>query len=145
MDFKQQQDAIKTYIETNLKNTLQTRGLADFDRYIDDFVDLDKYTAKKQLFFNFGTYDFTNLSNESDSEDFEFSVYLVFRKDSTTNLRNNMLDYCSAFWEMFDNSGNNLGGIADYGAIMTVDFYPAAEGNLDVKVAELTIQLHTER
>lgn len=145
MDFKQQQDAIKKYIQDNLPATLTQFQLADFDGYIDDFVDLDKYTKAKQLFFNFGSYDFTGLTNESGAEEFEFSVYLTFRKDKTDNLRNNMLNYCSAFYDMFEKSGGNLGGIADWGYISTVDFYPAAEGNMDIKVAELTIHLTTER
>ena len=144
MDFKSQQNAIKTYIESHLPAILTAGNLTDFDAYIDDFLDLDKYTKSRQLFYNFSYYNYDYLSNESQSNEFEFSVYLVFRNDKVALLRDNMLDYASAFYEMFDESGCNLGGIADYGLIRTVEFFPAAEGHKDVKIAELTVRLITE-
>lgn len=144
MDFKTQQNNIKEYIEEHLPSVLTSMNLANMDAYIDDFLDLDQYSKSKQLFYNFSYYNYDFLSNESESEIFEFSVYLVFRKDNSDNLRDNMLDYATAFYKMFEDSGCNLGGIADYGRIETVQFYPAAEGYPKVKIAELTIRLHTE-
>lgn len=145
MNFKQHQEQIKTYIENNLPVVLTSAGLDNFDAYIDDFIDLDKYTKSKQLFYNFNYYNFDNLSNESNTEDFEFSVLLVFRKGNQTSLKDNMLNYASAFYKMFEDSGKNLEGIADYGIIQTVNFYPFAEGYDQVKIAELTVHLYTER
>lgn len=145
MDFKTQQDAIKTYIESHLPDVLTEMNLSNIDAYIDDWLDLDKYKKSKQLFYAFGMYNFDNLSNESESEDFEFSVYLVFRNGKTENLRNMMLNYSTAFYKMFDVSGCNLGGISDSGKIQSLGLYPMAEGHPDVKVAEITIRLYTEK
>lgn len=145
MDYKAQQDAIKEYIETNLPLVLQEISLNNFDAYVDDFLDLDMYTKAKQLFYGFNEYNYNTLTNESKSEEFQFSIYLVFRKDKREDLKAQMLNYASAFDKMFEDSGCNFGGIADYGEINTVQFYLAAEGNLDVKVAELSITLYTER
>lgn len=145
MDFRTQQEQIKVYIESHLPGFLSAQNLGNFDAYIDDFLDFDKYTKSRQLFYNFGFYNFDDLSNESESEDFEFSVYMVFRNGKSTDLKNNMLDYASAFYKMFDASGRNLDGIADMGIIQSVTFYPASEGNVNVKVAELQIRLYTEK
>lgn len=144
MDFLQHQEEIKAYIETVMPTILADAELDNYDDYIDDFLDLDKYAKKKQLFYNFNNYTFDYMSNESNVEDFDFSVYLVFRGDKVSNLRKQMLNYASAFYKMFEDDGN-LGGIADYGIIQTISFYPAAEGYEDVKVAEVSMRLHTER
>lgn len=145
MDFKQHQADIKNYIESNLPSVLQECNLADFDSYIDDFIDLDKYTKSKQLFYSFDYYNYEDISNESNVEDFTFSVLLVFRKGKDSELKENMLNYASAFYRMFELSGNNMKGVADYGIIQNVQFYPFAEGYPEVKIAELTIHLYTER
>ena len=150
MDYKEQQNRIKAYIQNNYPiaieslNELKNLELQPIEAYIDDFLDLDLYGKSRQLFFNFGTYNYDYLSNDSEDEDFVFSIYLVFRKASVSTLRENMLDYATAFYKMFDDSGRNFGGIADYGKIETVQFYPAAEGHPGVKIAELTIRLHSE-
>lgn len=145
MDYRQHQDAIKAFIETNLPNALNEMGLKNLDAYIDDFLDFDKYTKSRQLFYDFGVYQNETLTNETKQEEFEFSIYLVFKQDKTENLKKNMLDYATAFYNMFDDTGNNLGGIADYGEIPTVRFYSATAGDLKQKVAELIIKLYTER
>lgn len=145
MDFEQYQNEIKNAVQTNLGIKLQELNLADFDRYVDDYVDLDKYTNAKTLFFDFVGYNFEDLSNESNVEDFEFSVYMAFRKDTQSNLKKNMLKYSSAFYQMFGETGNNLGGVSDYGIITQVQFYDTAEGNPDIKVAHLTVHLFSER
>lgn len=145
MDFKNQQDAIKTYIETHLPDVLNDMGLSNFDDYIDDFIDLDLYKKSKQLFYNFNNYNFENLSNESETEDLEFSVYFAFRNNKPSELRNQMLNYSTAFYRMFDESGRNLGGISDDGIIQTLSLYPSAEGYKDIKIAELIIHLYTEK
>lgn len=145
MNFEAQQNAIKNYIETNLPLVLAEAELPDFDAYIDDFIDLDEYQKPKQLFYSFGSYNYDDLSNESNSETLQFSVYLCFMDNTRALIKEQMLKYSAAFYEMFARSGNNFKGIADYGKIDTVDFYNAAEGNEDIKVAEITFTLITER
>lgn len=145
IDFKKQQMNIKKYISDNLPYFLSEMGLSNLDAYIDDYLDLDKYPKPKQMFFDFGFYNNDYLSNESISEDFQFMIVLAFKSAKQTALKDNMLDYTTAFCKMFEESGYNLGGIADYGLIESVNFYSAVEGNPDIKIAELSIRLHTER
>ena len=144
MDFKAQQNSIKKYISDNFKTTLAAGNLPDMDAYIDDYLDLDKYSKAKQLFYFFNYYNYDDLTNESGAEEFEFSIFLVFKNNTVETLRTQMLDYTSAFCNMFRASGENLGGIADYGRIQSVEFFPAAEGHKEVKVAEIIIKLFTE-
>lgn len=145
IDFLKQQNEIKNYIATNLPIVLAEAELNNFDAYIDDYIDLDLYQKQKQLFYSFGSYNYENLSNESNSENLQFSVYLIFQDNLGSISKELMLKYAAAFYEMFSRSGNNFNGIGDYGKIDTVDFYNAAEGNQDIKAAEITISLYTER
>ena len=145
INFKSYQDGIKDYIETNLMALLEESGMDNFTAYVDDFVDFDKYTQSKVLFYDFGEYTFEALSNESEAEDLEFKVVLAFRGSQNATLKDNALTYAAAFYQMFEASGNNFGGLADYGRIETVNFYNAVEGSKNIKLAELTIFLHTER
>lgn len=144
MDYREQQNSIKTYIETYYPQYLTQAEKPQIEAYIDDFLDLDKYSKSRQLFYFFDYYNYEYLSNQSESEEFEFKVYIVFKNDRVQNLRDNLLDYTSIFYTMFDQSGRNLGGIADYGQITSVEFFPAAEGHREVKIAEITIKLFTE-
>lgn len=144
MDFETQQNAIKTYIQSHLPTVLTAKNMSNLDAYVDDFLDLDKYTKSKQLFYDFNEYNFDVLTGQSRQEEFRFSIYLVFRKSAKADLKSQMLQYASALYEMFETSGSNFGGIADYGEISTVQFYLAAEGNLDVKIAQVDFTLYTE-
>lgn len=145
IDFLTQQENIQEYIKTNYPVVLQEQGLDDVGAYINDFLDFDKYNKKTQLFFDFGNYTFNALSNESNSEDMELHIYLSFRGDSAKELNQRMMRYTAGFYEMFDRSGCNFGGLADFGTIESVSFFQATEGNANLKVAELKLKLQTER
>ena len=145
IDFLTQQENIQEYIKTNYPVVLQEQGLENVGAYINDFLDFDKYNKKTQLFFDFKSYTFHSLSNESNSEELELHIYLSFRGDSAKELNKKMLLYSAGFHEMFERSGCNFGGLTDFGIIETTTFYPETEGNPNLKVAELTLKLQTER
>lgn len=145
IDFEQRQAEIKAYIKTNLPIVLTEMQLADFDEYIDDFLDLDKYQKSKQLFFNFGSYTYDHLSNESENEELTLNIYLVFQKAKSSELVSRMKKYTTALIEMFKRSGNNFDGLVDIGIFENVSFFLAAEGTTDVKIADVQFKLTTER
>lgn len=145
IDFQTQQTSIKNYIETNFPNVLQELELPAPGAYIDDFLNLDKYKKAVQLFYDFGEYSFSDLSNESNVEDLVMTVYLTFNNDKASALKEKMVKYTACFYEMFNRSGCNFGGIADFGQIESVKMYQAAEADINVKVAEISIRLRTER
>ena len=144
MDFKAQINGIKNYIESNLPEVLKSANLSNFDAYIDDFLDFDLYTKSNQLFYDFGFYNFEDLSNESNQGDFEFSVQLAFRNDTPANLNSKMLEYAAAFYKMFEDSGKNFGGVFDFGKITASSFYRFVEGKKGIKLVELTMHLGFE-
>ena len=145
IDFLTQQENIQKYIETNYPKVLNEQGLENVGAYINDFLDFDKYTKNTQLFYDFGNYDFSSLSNESNSEEIELHIYLTFKGASAKDLNKKMVKYTAGFYEMFERSGDNFDGLADFGIIESVSFFQATEGNPNVKLAELRIKLQTER
>ena len=145
IDFLTQQENIQAYIETNYPKVLEEIGLENVGAYINDFLDFDKYTKNTQLFYDFGNYDFSSLSNESNTEEIDLRIYLTFKGASSGDLNKKMMRYTAGFYEMFERSGCNFDGLADFGTIESVSFFQATEGNTNVKLAELRIKLQTER
>lgn len=144
IDFTKEQDKIKDYIEHNLNTYLINNGVEPIDAFIDDFIDLDKFKKKNQLFYNFEKYNFSTLSSNSNKQTLEFSVFLACRGASNTELKVKVGKQASVFYEMFEDSGTSLGGIADDGEITGVTFYYRAEGSVNIKVAEINITLSSE-
>lgn len=145
VDYTKQQQEIKNYIETNFPLILAEINLEDMSQYVDDFIDFDKYIKNRTLFYDFGNYNYSTLSNESNTEELVFSVYLAFRDKKVANLRDTMTKYASAFYEMFERGNGNLNGLSDFGLIETVRFYNATEANISIKMVELEVRLKTER
>ncbi|EMB20700.1 hypothetical protein HMPREF9723_02160 [Treponema denticola OTK] len=145
MNFLDQQEKIQEYIKKNYKIVLSELSLEDVNDYIDDYLDFDKYTKAKILFFDFGKYKFNSLSNESNEEEFEFKIYIAFRNGKAKDLKSLMLKYTAAFYEMFERSGGNFNGVADFGVIEDITFYNATEANINIKLSEISIKLKTER
>lgn len=143
IDFGLKQTEIKNYIEENFTKSLEAIGL-DNVNYIDDFLDLDKYQKNNQLFYDFSNWDFSSLSNESNSATLHFNIYLTFRNGRVSALSDTMYKYAAAFYDMFHKSGDNFSGIFDYGIIENCKFYQAAEANVNVKVCAVSIRLVVE-
>ncbi|MGI5068277.1 hypothetical protein [Treponema denticola] len=145
LNFVDQQEKIQDYVKKNYKIVLKELNLEDISEYVDDYLDFDKYKKNKSLFFDFGKYSFDSLSNESNQEELEFRVYIVFRNGKSKDLKKELAKYTACFYEMFERSGGNFNGIADFGSIDEIAFYNAVEGNVNLKLSELTIKLKTER
>lgn len=145
MNFLDQQEKIQEYIKKNYRIVLSELNLEDVNDYIDDYLDFDKYTKAKILFFDFGKYKFNSLSNESNEEEFEFKIYIAFRNGKAKDLKSLMLKYTAAFYEMFERSDGNFNGVADFGVIEDITFYNATEANINIKLSEISIKLKTER
>jgi len=145
INFLEQQQQIKDYIESHYPIVLEEMGLPNISAYIDDFLDLDKYQKPKQLFYNFGTYNYDHLTNESENEIVTLNIYLTFQKAKPSELITQMKQYTAAFIEMFKRSGNNFEGLVDIGIYENVYFYLAAEGSTDVKIADIQLRLTSER
>lgn len=142
-DFLQQQDAIEAFIKAEYKNYM-IGNLPPPDSYVDDFLDLDKYREDFTLFFDFVSLGFERETNSSENQETSLSVFLVLRNDTVEKLREKQLKHASAFYRFFYASGGNFGGAADYGKIESVAFFNAAEGQRNVRIAQIDIVLHNE-
>lgn len=143
--FLNRETAIRNYIETNIGEYLEEELAKPFDAFINDFLDLDKYKHPKCLFYNFGNYDLSPNSNESESGNFVFDIFLVFRQDTPEALHQEMVQTVDAFYNMIRGDiGFNLGGAVDIINNISVDFYNAGEGNPNLKIAAITFNTTTE-
>jgi hypothetical protein len=143
VNFFSQQNEIKDFIETNYKDYMLD-GLSPPQAYVDDFLDLDKYRQDFSLFFNFSSYTFERETNISENQETVLTVFLVVRNDDGDMLREKLLKYATSFYKFFDDTDRNFGGLVDYGKIESLTFFNAAEGQKNVKVAQVDIVLHNE-
>jgi hypothetical protein len=144
MDFLEQQSKIFNYIKDNYK-TFLIDNLPEPNIYVDDsLLDFDKYKSDFTLFVGFNYYGYEALSNESTSQKTSIDVFLVVRNASVEELKPKLLRYTTSFFKFFEDTGSNFGGIADYGIIEGITFYPYVEGQKNIKVAEINVSITTE-
>lgn len=144
INYKELHKRTKEYIEEHLPEVLEEMELRNLDAYIDDYVDLDAYRKPRQLFYQFNAYNFEPLSNESNNAECTFSIFLTFIGQKSSDLSDVMLVYTMALEMMFAKSGNSFEGLYDYGIIESTQFYQAAEGDKNKKVAEITFRMNIE-
>jgi hypothetical protein len=142
-DFLKQQNEIEAFIEAGYRNYM-TGGLSPPQAYIDDFPDLDKYRQDFTLFFNFASLSFERETNSSENQETLLAVLLVVRNGETGRLREKLLNYAASFYRFFYAAGGNFDGIVDYGKIEGVTFFNAAEGQKNIRAAQIDIVLHNE-
>jgi hypothetical protein len=142
VNFLEQQNSIIAYIKEHYKDF--TGSLAEPNEYITDFLDLDKYKSNFTMFFNFGGYTFDWKTNESELQETELFIYLVLRNAPSKTLRDNMLEYTTAFYQMFDEGDQCFKGVIDYGKITEINFYEWAEANKGIKISEILLTLRNE-
>ena len=155
LDIVDFEDKVKEYIENTFPAYLGE--LAAVDEYTDDFIDLDKHRKAVTVFYDFASYSFDELSNMSRDETCELHVFFALRGAKEADLRDNARKYASAFYNFFYDDGDsdsgvtveeycnrNFAGLVDTGIVQTVAFYDAAEGNTNIKIAELTLSLKME-
>ena len=155
MNFEAQQNAIKDYIEEHLPAVLNALKLENFDTHkendkdkdkilIDDFLNFDRYKQNKMLFIIFDYYNFDGLTNQSNQNDMTLELTAVFRGANRATTKSNMMQYSQALYQMFEESGRCFGGACDFGKVTQLELFPFAEGNPNMKIAQMTIQLTTE-
>jgi hypothetical protein len=143
INFLSQQDRILEYIKDHYQEYIP-EGYAPPNDYTCDFLDLDEYKNDFTVFFDFGYYAFNLKTNESELQEFELTVYLVARNDTPKKLREKILEYATAFYQMFDYGEQCFDGAVDYGAITGIIFYDIVEGSKNLKAAEITLTLRSE-
>lgn len=143
INFLEQQDRILDYIQNHYEEYIP-EGYGPPDNYTSDFMDLDKYKNDFTVFFDFGTYTFSLKTNESELQEFILTTNLVVRNDKSEKLRKKILEYVTAFYQMFDQSDQCFDGAVDYGKINSITFFDWVEGSKNLKVAEIELLLRNE-
>ncbi|MDR0411247.1 MAG: hypothetical protein LBH75_04650 [Treponema sp.] len=142
MDYRAKENAVLEFIKTHLNE--YTVDLDAVTHFYNEWLDLSRYNFDVTLWTDFNAYAYQDLSSQSRLETGSLVVYIVCRNAVEQVLHDRLRDYTSAFFNMFEDTGCNFGGHADYGIIESVKFFDAAEGNPTLKVAEMTITFYKE-
>ena len=144
MDYQCKEERILEFIQDNFNAYLPGEGLKPIVHFLNEWLDLDRFNYDATLWTYFNAYAYQDLSNESRLETGNLTIYIVVRNSAESTLHKRLRDYASAFFTMFERTGCNFGGCADYGIIESVNFYDAAEGNPALKVVEINVTFYKE-
>jgi hypothetical protein len=142
MDYKQKEENIVKYVQDNFNDYVENGK--PVDRYINEFLDFDTFNYDNSVFFEFDNYSYEQISNESQLETLSMAIFIAVRNDTERNLHDNLRNYATAFYKMFEGSGCNFRGLFDQGIITDVDFYDAVEGDKSKKLCKMDITLYKE-
>lgn len=142
MDFYELQQKIEKYIEDNFNAYLEEQELAT-PSYVSDYLDFDKYKSSFTVFFDFDSYNFENLSNESMEANLTLDLYFVVRNGISSTLKQKLMQYVSKFYSFFY-SDRTLGGTVDFGTITEINNYDAVQGDKGIKITQITMNLELE-
>ncbi len=142
MDFYELEENITKYIEDGFTSYLQEANLSK-PTYVKDVIDLDKYKYSFTVFFDYASFYFENLSNESQKASVSLDLYFVRRNGVPERLRQDLLNYVSKFYAWFYND-RSLGDIIDYGTITELNNYDAASGDKGIKITQITLSMELE-
>ena len=143
-DFTEKETAVKKFVETKLPEYFESAGIGEIDGFVDDFLDFDKYKKNTVIFYDFESYNFGDLTNESNESRANISLRIALRGAAAESLRDKLRIACSAVYQMSEDNGGNFGGIYDFGKITQVSFFNAANGNASLKVARIDFECRTE-
>lgn len=142
MDFYKLEENISEYIEKSFSEYLKKLELTK-PLFVKDSIDLDKYKGNLTVFFDFASFNFENLTNESQSTNLILDLYFVRRNGTSEKLRKELLTYISKFYKWFYKD-RTLGGFIDFGTIEELNNYDAASGDKGIKISQITIKMQLE-
>lgn len=142
MDFFELQEKIENYIKENFSAYLENEKLS-LPVFVSDYLDLDKYKASFTVFFDFDSYNFENLTNESMKANLTLDLFFVCRNGTSTTLKKKLMNYVSKFYSFFY-SERSFGGIVDFGTITEINNYDAVQGDKGIKISQITLNLEVE-
>lgn len=142
MDFYELQQKIENYIKEKFSAFLENENLSK-PSFVSDYLDLDKYKSNFTIFFDFNSYNFENLSNESMTANLTLDLFFVARNGTSDTLKKNLMNYVSKFYSFFY-SERSFCGIVDFGTITEINNYDAVFGDKGIKITQITMNLELE-
>jgi hypothetical protein len=143
MDYQNKENEIVEFIGNNFNKYL-IENSNPVEHFINEFLDLDQYNYNASVWFDFDSYNYQELTNESRLETCNMRIFIVVRNETEKKLHKYLRDYTSTLYGLFEKTGYNFGGIADYGLITDIRFYGAVEGDKNKKLSEVTFTLVRE-
>ena len=107
---------------------------------IQDFPDTDNMRCSTMFNIVAQYGENEELTIQSDLATLDVSVFITAKRDKSTNLQKKVFGYYSAFEIMLWNH-QNLDGLTDFADVVSADYYPAVEGDINVAGIEISIQL----
>lgn len=142
MDFYELQQKIENYIKEKFSAFLENENLSK-PSFVSDYLDLDKYKSNFTIFFDFNSYNFENLSNESMTANLTLDLFFVARNGTSDTLKKNLMNYVSKFYSFFY-SERSFCGIVDFGTITEINNYDAVSCDKGIKITQITMNLELE-
>ncbi len=105
-----------------------------------DFPNVDQMPMKNMFYIQPDYAEFEALTTSSDVSSFRVSVFILSKKETKANLTILNYGYYNALCELL-RSNMTLDGTVDFTDINDVTFYPAVEANLNVRGAELSLEI----
>jgi hypothetical protein len=143
MNLKETQKTFIDFIENNYETYLQEYNIKK-PIITTDFLDFDKYKYDFTCFVDFNRVTFQNNQFKDDcsgSMQFNISIYLVHRNDTSENIKDKMLNSTSAFYELLEY--NNIKKIQNKN-ITEINNYNIVEGTKYIAVSEVSINIEME-
>ena len=123
MDLLEQEKKIEDKIKEKYTAYLTEKNYAAPDEWVDDApLDMDKYKKSFTVYFDFGKNTFSKLSNISDRQDIELTIYIVVRNSKDSELKDKNLNYVSCLYDCLQNC-NGLDGAVDLLTIENINNY----------------------
>jgi len=141
LDLNTIQTKIIEYIDSNYERYLSKYGIKK-PQITTDFIDLDKYKNNFTLFIDFNKINFNKTKFTDDcsrSMQFQISIYLVFRNNTSEKLKEIMLDGASAFYSLMNNTD-----FTQEVTITELNNYNIVEGSKFIVISEFTMNIGIE-
>ena len=130
---------IKTFIASGLNEYLDPdiTPITE-ENVLIDFPSVDLMPKKAMIYIQPNYAEFEGLTTGSDATTFAVSVFLLNKKDTQENLTVQNHAYYEALCELVRDD-RSLGETVDFCDVTEVTFYPAVEGNRNVRGVEVSL------
>ncbi len=127
------QHHINQYIDSELP-TLGT------DNVLIDFPVTDKMPKPSMIYIQPDFAEYEPLATQNDSASFRVSVFVICKRDKQSELDLKYLGYYNALYQLL-RTNTDLDGEVDFVDIADTEFYPAVEGDFNVKGVEVSVSV----
>ena len=103
-----------------------------------DFPDVDKMPYNVCFYVNPEYSEAEDSTTTSDKITFRLGVFVLVKRDTQSNLTEKYFTYYNALYYLLRNN-TSLDGFIDDTKVISADFYPAIEGNPNVRGSEISI------